>query len=152
MQLTSDKCTLVNLFLSSSPLSLACSVEWRGTSMAGVLMLALAVISISLSINSTHPALHMYTRSQLGYNYTNLKRGIPRVTFISPRPAKWNVFRVIWVEGSPIDCAEFNTLTIHHNYRLHTHPRKSYRIANKAQNSWTNIWLSMLRINGQTSL
>lgn len=28
--------------------------------------------------------------------------GIPRVTFISPLPAKWKVLRVIWVEGSPI--------------------------------------------------
>ncbi len=32
-------------------------------------------------------------------------RGIPNVTFISPRPAKWKVLRVIWVEGSPIDWA-----------------------------------------------
>lgn len=32
-------------------------------------------------------------------------RGIPKVTFISPLPAKWKVLRVIWVEGSPIDWA-----------------------------------------------
>mmetsp|Transcript_27715 Transcript_27715/g.66797 ORF Transcript_27715/g.66797 Transcript_27715/m.66797 type:complete len:232 (+) Transcript_27715:1455-2150(+) len=31
-------------------------------------------------------------------------RGIPRVTF-APAPAKWNVFNVICVDGSPIDCA-----------------------------------------------
>ena len=24
---------------------------------------------------------------------------------MSPLPAKWKVFRVIWVEGSPMDCA-----------------------------------------------
>lgn len=28
--------------------------------------------------------------------------GMPRVTFISPLPAKWKVFRVICVEGSPM--------------------------------------------------
>lgn len=33
--------------------------------------------------------------------YRNL--GIPNVTFISPRPAKWKVFNVICVDGSPID-------------------------------------------------
>ncbi len=33
------------------------------------------------------------------------KRGIPKVTFFSPCPAKWNVFKVIYVEGSPILCA-----------------------------------------------
>jgi hypothetical protein len=32
-------------------------------------------------------------------------RGTPRVTFIDATPAKWNVLRVIWVPGSPIDCA-----------------------------------------------
>jgi hypothetical protein len=35
----------------------------------------------------------------------SLIRGTPRVTFIEATPAKWNVFRVIWVPGSPIDCA-----------------------------------------------
>ena len=35
----------------------------------------------------------------------SLNLGIPRVTFISPLPAKWKVFRVIWVDGSPIDWA-----------------------------------------------
>ena len=34
--------------------------------------------------------------------------GRPRVTFISMTPAKWNVFSVIWVPGSPIDSAEIN--------------------------------------------
>jgi len=29
------------------------------------------------------------------------RRGIPRVTFTPPCPAKWKVFNVIWVEGSP---------------------------------------------------
>ena len=32
-------------------------------------------------------------------------RGMPSVTFASPRPAKWNVFKVICVDGSPTDCA-----------------------------------------------
>lgn len=29
--------------------------------------------------------------------------GNPSVTFMDATPAKWNVFRVIWVPGSPID-------------------------------------------------
>mmetsp|Transcript_37319 Transcript_37319/g.92763 ORF Transcript_37319/g.92763 Transcript_37319/m.92763 type:complete len:217 (-) Transcript_37319:1414-2064(-) len=33
------------------------------------------------------------------------RRGIPRVTLASPRPAKWKVLSVICVEGSPTDCA-----------------------------------------------
>ena len=38
------------------------------------------------------------------YRYqAHLSLGIPRVTFISPRPAKWNVLSVIWVDGSPTD-------------------------------------------------
>ena len=32
-----------------------------------------------------------------------LSLGIPSVTFISPRPAKWNVLSVICVDGSPMD-------------------------------------------------
>lgn len=32
-----------------------------------------------------------------------LKRGIPKVKFTPPWPAKWKVLRVICVEGSPID-------------------------------------------------
>jgi hypothetical protein len=35
---------------------------------------------------------------------TSLIRGTPMVTFIEATPAKWNVFRVICVPGSPIDC------------------------------------------------
>lgn len=35
----------------------------------------------------------------------SLIRGTPRVTFIEATPAKWNVFKVICVPGSPIDCA-----------------------------------------------
>ena len=31
--------------------------------------------------------------------------GTPRVTFILATPAKWKVFKVIWVPGSPILCA-----------------------------------------------
>ena len=34
-----------------------------------------------------------------------LSLGIPRVTFISPRPAKWKVLSVICVLGSPTDWA-----------------------------------------------
>ena len=30
-------------------------------------------------------------------------RGTPSVTFMEATPAKWNVLRVIWVPGSPID-------------------------------------------------
>lgn len=33
------------------------------------------------------------------------RRGTPNVTFLSATPAKWNVFNVIWVVGSPIDWA-----------------------------------------------
>jgi hypothetical protein len=32
-------------------------------------------------------------------------RGTPSVTFMEATPAKWNVFKVICVPGSPIDCA-----------------------------------------------
>jgi len=35
----------------------------------------------------------------------SLIRGTPSVTFIEATPAKWKVFNVIWVPGSPIDCA-----------------------------------------------
>ena len=31
--------------------------------------------------------------------------GTPSVTFIDATPAKWNVFSVIWVPGSPMDWA-----------------------------------------------
>ena len=31
--------------------------------------------------------------------------GTPRVTFLEDTPAKWKVFSVIWVAGSPIDWA-----------------------------------------------
>jgi hypothetical protein len=33
------------------------------------------------------------------------RRGTPSVTFLSETPAKWKVFRVICVVGSPIDWA-----------------------------------------------
>ena len=33
----------------------------------------------------------------------SLIRGTPRVTFIEATPAKWNVFKVICVPGSPMD-------------------------------------------------
>ena len=32
-------------------------------------------------------------------------RGMPRVTFAAPCPAKWKVLSVIWVDGSPTDWA-----------------------------------------------
>ena len=35
----------------------------------------------------------------------SLRRGIPKVKLTPPWPAKWKVFNVIWVDGSPIDCA-----------------------------------------------
>ena len=35
----------------------------------------------------------------------SLIRGTPSVTFMDATPAKWNVFSVICVPGSPIDCA-----------------------------------------------
>ena len=35
----------------------------------------------------------------------SLMRGTPRVTFIDATPAKWKVFNVIWVPGSPMDWA-----------------------------------------------
>ena len=34
-----------------------------------------------------------------------LRRGIPNVRLTPPCPAKWKVFKVIWVDGSPIDWA-----------------------------------------------
>ena len=33
------------------------------------------------------------------------RRGTPSVTLPAPKPAKWKVLRVIWVDGSPIDWA-----------------------------------------------
>ena len=35
----------------------------------------------------------------------SLMRGTPSVTFMLATPAKWNVFRVICVPGSPMLCA-----------------------------------------------
>lgn len=35
----------------------------------------------------------------------SLNLGIPSVTFAPPCPARWNVFNVICVDGSPTDCA-----------------------------------------------
>lgn len=35
----------------------------------------------------------------------SLIRGTPRVTFMEATPAKWKVFKVICVPGSPMDCA-----------------------------------------------
>ena len=32
-------------------------------------------------------------------------RGTPSVTFMDATPAKWKVLSVIWVPGSPMDCA-----------------------------------------------
>ena len=32
----------------------------------------------------------------------SLMRGTPRVMFMEATPAKWKVFRVIWVPGSPM--------------------------------------------------
>ena len=58
------------------------SYIWRGRVIVGVLMFMFAVIKIYLSL------------------------GMPRVTFTpAPYPARWKVFRVIWVEGSPTDYA-----------------------------------------------
>jgi len=77
---TSDIVTLHNFSFSCSALVSKWGTSgWNGMSMFGVLMTLEAVISSSRN------------------------RGIPSVTFISPRPAKWNVLRVIWVDGSPID-------------------------------------------------
>lgn len=35
----------------------------------------------------------------------SLMRGTPRVMFMEATPAKWKVLSVIWVPGSPMDCA-----------------------------------------------
>jgi hypothetical protein len=35
----------------------------------------------------------------------SLMRGTPRVMFMAATPAKWKVFSVICVPGSPMDCA-----------------------------------------------
>lgn len=49
-KLTSERQTRVNFFFSSAPPSRAVSPGRRGTSIAGVLMLGLAVIKISLHV------------------------------------------------------------------------------------------------------
>lgn len=36
----------------------------------------------------------------------SLMRGTPKVMFIEATPAKWKVFNVIWVPGSPMLCAQ----------------------------------------------
>jgi len=51
-------------------------------------------------------------------NILYLNLGIPSVTFISPLPAKWNVFNVICVEGSPIDWNQINT-----HYKVQKHKK-----------------------------
>lgn len=76
---TLSSVTLFKCLFKVSALDLASGIASIGMSIEGVLILALAVMSISRSL------------------------GIPRVTFISPRPAKWKVLRVIWVDGSPTD-------------------------------------------------
>lgn len=76
---TSFNNTRLNFICKCLATCLASSVLLTGISIEGVLIAALATIRISLNL------------------------GIPKVTFISPRPAKWKVFNVIWVEGSPID-------------------------------------------------
>ncbi len=35
----------------------------------------------------------------------SVRRGTPSVTFLADTPAKWKVFSVICVVGSPMDCA-----------------------------------------------
>lgn len=35
----------------------------------------------------------------------SVSRGTPSVTFLALTPAKWKVLSVIWVVGSPMDCA-----------------------------------------------
>jgi hypothetical protein len=35
----------------------------------------------------------------------SLIRGTPCVMFMLATPAKWNVFKVIWVDGSPMEVA-----------------------------------------------
>lgn len=51
--------------------------------------------------------------------------GTPNVTFMLATPAKWNVFNVIWVAGSPIDYEAIGptdvpgTVTIFKNLSIH---------------------------------
>lgn len=71
--------TLVRVLRSFSAFFSRFGTSRKGISILGVLIDFEAIISISLN------------------------RGIPKVTFISPLPAKWNVLSVIWVDGSPID-------------------------------------------------
>ena len=59
------------------------------------------------------------------FSITYLSRGIPRVTFISPLPAKWKVLRVIWVDGSPID---YNTILV---TMTHTHAHTPERLKDR---------------------
>lgn len=64
-------------YLSAYDLSILKSKNYKD--IVGVFYFLVAVIKISLNL------------------------GIPNVTFFSPCPAKWKVFNVIYVDGSPID-------------------------------------------------
>ena len=56
----------------------------------------------------------------------SLIRGTPRVTFIVATPAKWNVFKVICVPGSPIDWAP-TAPTVEPGYTLIPKASNSYK-------------------------
>ena len=54
---------------------------------------------------ATKLAVMMGVETFLAALMISLMRGTPCVTFIDATPAKWKVFSVICVPGSPIDCA-----------------------------------------------
>lgn len=75
----------------ASPLSLAEGDGKRGTSIAGVFILGLPVIKISLQVKEREIERKREKRERdinnsISLSYLNL--GIPSVTFISPLPAK----------------------------------------------------------------
>jgi hypothetical protein len=65
-------------------------------------------------------------------------RGTPSVTFIEATPAKWNVFKVIWVPGSPIDWAP-TAPTVDPAVRISVREGTSVNQSNLAQSSLWRI-------------
>mmetsp|Transcript_12348 Transcript_12348/g.41147 ORF Transcript_12348/g.41147 Transcript_12348/m.41147 type:complete len:419 (+) Transcript_12348:1238-2494(+) len=59
----------------------------------------------SVAVPSRRKMVTDGVRTVLATFKISLRRGTPSVTFLAETPAKWNVFNVICVAGSPIDCA-----------------------------------------------
>ena len=60
----------------------------------------------------------------------SLMRGTPSVTFMDATPAKWKVFSVIWVPGSPMDCAPTAPTALPGSIRL-----DRYLVTQRSKNS-----------------